>query len=93
MGWRFVGEGVGKLGPENRDTVVSALRAQIGWSSTDRKAATSWLKSIEYRTAVDDYVTAEVLPYVADAWVDYDRTKVGYEVSARAISKRVSWQS
>ena len=27
-----------------------------------------------------DYVTAEVHPYVPDAWVDYDKTKVGYEV-------------
>ncbi len=22
----------------------------------------------------------EVLPYVPDAWVDYDKTKVGYEI-------------
>lgn len=22
----------------------------------------------------------EVLPYVADAWVDHDRTKIGYEI-------------
>jgi type I restriction enzyme M protein len=34
----------------------------------------------EYRTAVDDYVRHEVLPYVPDAWVDYDRTKIGYEI-------------
>ena len=32
------------------------------------------------RAAIDDYVTAEVRPYVPDAWVDYDKTKVGYEV-------------
>ena len=34
----------------------------------------------EYRTAVDDYVRDEVLPYVPDAWVDQDRTKIGYEI-------------
>jgi type I restriction enzyme M protein len=34
----------------------------------------------EYRTAVADYVAAEVLPYVADAWVDHDKTKIGYEI-------------
>ncbi len=36
--------------------------------------------TLEYRTAVDDYMREEVLPYVPDAWVDYDRTKVGYEI-------------
>ena len=38
------------------------------------------LASIEYRAAVEDYVAAEVLPYVADAWVDHDKTKIGYEI-------------
>lgn len=34
----------------------------------------------EYRTAIDDYVRDEVLPYVPDAWVDYAKTKIGYEI-------------
>ena len=38
------------------------------------------LRTVEYRTAIDEYMTAEVHPYVPDAWVDYDKTKVGYEV-------------
>ena len=38
------------------------------------------LETIEYRSAIDDYMTAEVLPYVPDAWVDHDKTKVGYEI-------------
>ena len=38
------------------------------------------LESAEYRVAVNEYVAAEVLPYVANAWVDYDKTKVGYEI-------------
>jgi type I restriction enzyme M protein len=41
---------------------------------------TERLGSMEYRTAVDDYMTAEVLPYVSDAWVDYTKTKIGYEI-------------
>ena len=41
---------------------------------------TERLKSVEYRTAVRDYIDAEVLPYVPDAWVDYDKTKMGYEI-------------
>ncbi len=33
-----------------------------------------------YGTATDEYLAAEVLPYVADAWVDHSKTKVGYEI-------------
>ena len=32
------------------------------------------------RPAIDAYIAAEVLPHVADAWVDYAKTKVGYEI-------------
>ena len=32
------------------------------------------------RGAIDTYVAAEVLPHVPDAWVDYARTKIGYEI-------------
>lgn len=30
--------------------------------------------------AIDAYMAAEVLPHVPDAWVDYTKTKVGYEI-------------
>ena len=36
--------------------------------------------TLVYRTAVDDYMREEVLPYVPDAWVDHSRTKIGYEI-------------
>ena len=36
--------------------------------------------TLVYRTAVDDYVRDEVLPYVPEAWVDHSRTKIGYEI-------------
>ena len=29
---------------------------------------------------IDEYMQAEVLPHVPDAWVDYNKTKVGYEI-------------
>jgi type I restriction enzyme M protein len=32
------------------------------------------------RGVIDAYVAAEVLPHVPDAWVDYAKTKVGYEI-------------
>jgi type I restriction enzyme M protein len=38
------------------------------------------LNSLEYRSAVDSYMADEVLPYVSDAWVDYAKTKIGYEI-------------
>ena len=41
---------------------------------------TARLETIEYRTAVDDYLKAEVHPYVPDAWQDPDKTKIGYEI-------------
>ncbi|MBL4929021.1 N-6 DNA methylase [Fuscibacter oryzae] len=33
-----------------------------------------------FRNEIDAYMAREVLPHVPDAWVDYDKTKVGYEV-------------
>ncbi len=33
-----------------------------------------------YRRAVEEYMGAEVLPYVPDAWVDHTKTKIGYEI-------------
>ena len=38
------------------------------------------LATLEYRSAVDDYMAEEVLPYVSDAWVDHDKTRIGYEI-------------
>ena len=29
---------------------------------------------------IEDYFAREVLPHVADAWIDYAKTKTGYEV-------------
>ena len=33
-----------------------------------------------FRDEIDTYIAREVLPHVPDAWVDYDKTKVGYEI-------------
>jgi type I restriction enzyme M protein len=41
---------------------------------------TGRLATLEYRTTVDDYLRDEVSPHIQDAWVDYDRTKIGYEI-------------
>ena len=33
-----------------------------------------------FRDDIDAYMAREVLPHVPDAWVDHDKTKVGYEI-------------
>jgi len=38
------------------------------------------LASPEYRQAVEEYVNAEVLPFVPDTWIDHTKTKIGYEI-------------
>lgn len=38
------------------------------------------LATVEYRTAIRDYVNAEILPYAPDAWVDHDKTRLGYQI-------------
>ncbi len=41
---------------------------------------TERLATDTYVDAVEDYVEAEVHPYVPDAWVAHDKTKIGYEI-------------
>jgi len=33
-----------------------------------------------FRGVIEDYMAREVLPHVPDAWVDFDKTKIGYEI-------------
>ena len=41
---------------------------------------TARFSTIEYRTAVEDYLEREIRPYVPDAWIDHSKTKIGYEI-------------
>jgi type I restriction enzyme M protein len=41
---------------------------------------TERVASPPYRQAVQDYIAAEVLPYLPDAWVDHSKTKIGQEI-------------
>ena len=63
--------------PELRDSENVLLpETLIHWDED----STSRLASLEYRTAVEDYMASEVLPYVPDAWVDHPKTKLRYEI-------------
>lgn len=35
---------------------------------------------VAFRDTIDNYMAREVLPHLRDAWVDFDKTKVGYEI-------------
>jgi type I restriction enzyme M protein len=41
---------------------------------------TGRLASPGYRSAVEEYLKTEILPYVPDAWIDHIKTKISYEV-------------
>jgi type I restriction enzyme M protein len=38
-------------------------------------------ENVPLKQEIDDYMQAEVLPHVPDAWVDKSKTKVGYEIN------------
>lgn len=67
-------------------TVERPLRDADGKVERDKKGqpkADSGLRDTEnvpLREDVGAYFAREVLPHVPDAWVDFDKTKVGYEI-------------
>jgi type I restriction enzyme M protein len=62
---------------ELRDTESVPLPAvPVTWE----KDPSDRLEWTEYRAAIDNYMSTEVLPHVAEAWVDHTRTKIGYEI-------------
>ena len=70
-------QGQSRAGPRparQRERSVARVPVSFVEDPTER------LATLEYRTAVDDYMRDEVLPYVPDAWVDHAKTKIGYEI-------------
>jgi type I restriction enzyme M protein len=70
-------KGTPKSDPELRDNENVPLPSV---PVTFEEDPTERLRTLAYRTAVDDYMRDEVLPYAPDAWVDRERTKIGYEI-------------
>ena len=67
--------------PELRDNENVPLPATgVAWDQVQGKEPLPRLSAMAYRTAVADYLEAEVLPYVPDARVDHAKTKLGYEI-------------
>jgi type I restriction enzyme M protein len=59
---------------DNENVPLPAVHVSFTEDPSDR------LATLEYRTAVEDYMREEVLPYAPDAWVDFAKTKIGYEI-------------
>lgn len=68
--------------PELRDTEIVALPDGIALPlplGYDNETGHDQLLAL-VRDHCEDYLKAEVLPHVPDAWIDHDKTKVGYEI-------------
>ena len=59
---------------DNENVPLPAKRVAFEGDTTRR------LNTVEYRSTIDDYVEAEVHPYVPDARHDPKKTKIGYEI-------------
>jgi type I restriction enzyme M protein len=59
---------------ENENVPLPAVEFSFLPDPTER------LSRPEFLSAVSEYMKAEVLPYVPDAWVDTDKTRIGYEI-------------
>lgn len=67
---------------ELRDTEIVALPEDISLPlplGYDNETGHDKLLSL-VQEHCEDYLKAEVLPHVADAWIDHSKTKVGYEI-------------
>ena len=68
--------------PELRDTEIVALPEDIALPlplGYDNETGHDKLLAL-VKNHCEDYLKAEVLPHVADAWIDHSKTKVGYEI-------------
>jgi type I restriction enzyme M protein len=63
--------------PELRDQENVPSPAELVAFEPDPAAR---LASEPYRRAIEEYMASEVLPYLTDAWVDFAKTRLGYEV-------------
>ncbi len=63
--------------PELRDGENVPLPAALLSYEPD---PTERFATLPFATAINDYIRSEVLPYVPDAWVDTDKTRIGYEI-------------
>ena len=61
-----------------RDPQAEVCRTRRGEPEPDPELRDT--ETVPLREGVDAYVAREVLPHVSDAWVDANKTKIGYEI-------------
>jgi type I restriction enzyme M protein len=63
--------------PDLRDNEIVPLpKVELSFETDPSERLTH----LEFLSAATDYMKAEVLPYVPDAWMDATKTKIGYEI-------------
>ncbi len=62
------------LRDENGELVLKKGKAQADASLRDAE-------NVPLKEDVEEYFKREVLPHVADAWIDHSKTKIGYEIN------------
>ncbi len=75
-------KGYNEADPELRDTEIVALPDDIQLPlpiGYDNETGHDKLLAL-VKDHCEDYLKAEVLPHVPDAWIDHSKTKVGYEI-------------
>jgi type I restriction enzyme M protein len=66
------------LRDENGKPVVSEKGKNRGKPDADPDLRDT--ENVPLKEKIDAYFKREVLPHVPDAWIDYDKTKIGYEI-------------
>jgi type I restriction enzyme M protein len=67
------------LRDETGKPVVSVKGKNKGRADADTSLRDT--ENVPLNEKIEEYFTREVLPHVPDAWIDFDKTKVGYEIS------------
>lgn len=68
-------------GKRDEENALIALPLPLDYESKDNKGKVDKTELLDLvRDHCEAYLQKEVLPYRADAWVDHDKTKVGYEI-------------
>ena len=63
---------------ENGEPVVITSGKKKGQTKPDSKLRDT--EEVPLGEDVDEYFQREVIPHVPDAWIDHDKTKIGYEI-------------
>ena len=64
---------------DDKGKPVVAARGK-GKGKPESDSALRDTENVPLKEKIEDYFKREVLPHVPDAWIDHDKTKVGYEV-------------